>query len=185
MGRSCSLCRWNAASRALELRRGLGWAGRIDHSLLGGSSSDAAGAGQGKLRRWAICCGHEPLIGLLRRKVRRVKGRLVGLFSLTLVALTSGVSAATDPGVLLSQRQSILEAHRTLVAAGWSPAPAQEPSPRERLWSAVALPSLSACSGTGAGFCRFDYQRQQQRLSVVTVPSDPGQPSVGRVERWW
>ena len=112
-------------------------------------------------------------------------GRLVGLVSLTLVALTSGASAATDPEALLSQRQSILEAHRTLVAAGWSPAPAQEPSLQERLWSAVALPSLSACSGTGAGFCRFDYQREQQRLSVVTVPSNPGQPSVGRVERWW
>lgn len=111
--------------------------------------------------------------------------RRVGLLSLTLLAWTSGASAAADPEALLSQRQSILEAHRTLVAAGWSPAPAQEPSPRERLLSAVALPSLSACSGTGAGFCRFDYQREQQRLSVVTVPSNPGQPSVGQVERWW
>ena len=112
-------------------------------------------------------------------------GRLVGHFSLMLVALTSGVSAVAGPELLLNQRQSILEAHRTLLAAGWSPAPAQEPSPRERILSAVTLPSLSACSGTGAGFCRFDYQRQQQRLSVVTVPSNPGQPSVGRVERWW
>ena len=112
-------------------------------------------------------------------------GRLVGHFSLMLVALTSGASAVAGPELLLNQRQSILEAHRTLLAAGWSPAPAQVPSPRERIWSAVTLPSLSACSGTGAGFCRFDYQRQQQRLSVVTVPSNPGQPSVGRVERWW
>ena len=116
--------------------------------------------------------------------------RLVGLLSLTLVAWTScaemsGASAAADPEALLSQRQSILDAHRTLVAAGWSPAPAQEPSPRERLLSAVTLPSLSACSRTGAGFCRFDYQREQQRLSVVTVPSNHGQPSVGQMERWW
>ena len=126
----------------------------------------------------------------MAKEAQRVMRRLVGLLSLMLVAWTSGAeisgaSAAADPEALLSQRQSILEAHRTLVAAGWSPAPTHEPSPRERLWSAVALPSLSACSGTGAGFCRFDYQREQQRLSVVTVPSNLGQPSVGQVERWW
>ena len=35
----------------------------------------------------------------------------------------------------------------------------------------------------GVGFCRFDYRRDLQRLSVVTVPSEPGRPSVGRVKR--
>ena len=111
--------------------------------------------------------------------------RLVGWLPFMLLVLTAGAPAAADVDPPLSQRQTILEAHRTLLAAGWSPAPAQQPSAQERLWSAVALPSLSACSGTGVGFCRFDYRREQQRLSVVTVPSNPGQPSVGRVERWW
>ena len=72
-----------------------------------------------------------------------------------------------------------------LFVVGSSLAPAQTPSPQERIWSAVTLTSLSACSVTGAGFCRFDYQRRQQLLSVETVPSNPGQPSVGRVERCW
>lgn len=90
-----------------------------------------------------------------------------------------------EPGLLLHQRQTILEAHRTLLAAGWAPAPAQAPSLHERQWSAVELTSLSTCSGTGVGYCRFDYRRDGQHLSVVTVPSKPGHPSVGRVQRWW
>jgi len=40
-------------------------------------------------------------------------------------------------------------------------------------------------SGAGVGFCRFDYRRDLQRLSVVMVPSEPGRSSVGRVDRWW
>ena len=85
----------------------------------------------------------------------------------------------------LSARQTILEANRLLIADGWRPAPEKTPTPEERRLSSVALESLSTCSGTGVGYCRFDYRRDLQRLSVVTVPSDPGRPSVGRVDRWW
>ena len=85
----------------------------------------------------------------------------------------------------LSARQTILEANRHLIANGWRPAPEKTPTPEERRLSSVALESLSSCSGTGVGFCRFDYRRDLQRLSVVTVPSEPGRPSVGRVDRWW
>ena len=85
----------------------------------------------------------------------------------------------------LSARQTILEANRHLIANGWRPAPEKTPTPEERRLSSVPLESLSSCSGTGVGFCRFDYRRDLQRLSVVTVPSEPGRPSVGRVDRWW
>jgi len=85
----------------------------------------------------------------------------------------------------LSARQTILEANRLLIANGWRPASEQTPSPEERRLASVALESLSACSSTGVGFCRFDYRRDLQRLTVVTVPSEPGRPSVGRVDRWW
>ena len=101
------------------------------------------------------------------------------LFSLCSVAVQA------EPVLQLSQRQTILEADRHLLADGWSPSPQQNPSPEERQWASVSLNSLSACSGTGVGYCRFDYVRQEQRLSVVTVPSKPGEASVGRVERWW
>ena len=85
----------------------------------------------------------------------------------------------------LSAKQTILEANRHLIANGWRPAPEKTPTLEERRLASVALESLSACSSTGVGFCRFDYRRDLQRLSVVTVPSEPGRPSVGRVERWW
>ena len=86
---------------------------------------------------------------------------------------------------MLSAGQTILEANRHLIANGWRPAPEKTPTLEERRLASVALESLSACSSTGVGFCRFDYRRDLQRLSVVTVPSEPGRPSVGRVERWW
>ena len=96
-----------------------------------------------------------------------------------------GGSAFARPEPQLIARQTILEANRHLIADGWRPAPEKMPTPEERRWASVALESLSACCGTGVGFCRFDYRRGLQRLSVVTVPSQPGRLSVGRVERWW
>ena len=106
------------------------------------------------------------------------------VLSLLLPWLVGG-SGLARPELQLSARQTILEANRHLIADGWRPAPVKKPTPEERRWASVALKSLSACSGTGVGFCRFDYRRDLQRLSVVTVPSEPGRPSVGRVERWW
>ena len=102
-----------------------------------------------------------------------------------LLLLLIPMTAAAAPQLPLSLQQSIVEAHRSLLAAGWHPAPDQQPSPDERHWSAVTLDSLSSCSGMGEGFCRFDYRRDGQTLSVVTVPSRPGEASVGRVTRWW
>ena len=104
------------------------------------------------------------------------------VFSLLLPLLVGG-SVLARPEPQLSARQTILEANRHLIADGWRPAPEKKPTPQERRWASVALESLSACPGTGVGFCRFDYRRDMQRLSVVTVPSEPGRPSVGRVER--
>ena len=110
------------------------------------------------------------------------------LLALLAAAPIVGLSAAVVQAggqLQLTPRQTILEANRHLLADGWVPAPEQTPSARERQWAAVSLKSLTACAGTGVGYCRFDYQRNQQRLSVVTVPSQPGRASVGRVDRWW
>ena len=83
----------------------------------------------------------------------------MGRFVLLLILvspLCAGVAAATpEPAPALEARQTILEANRSLVKKGWQPAPKQSPSPEERRWSAVPLSSLSTCSGTGVGFCRF------------------------------
>ena len=95
------------------------------------------------------------------------------------------MAAVATPQLLLSPHQSIVYAHRTLLEAGWRPAPNQEPFLDERHSSGVTLKSLSSCAGTGEGFCRFDYQREGQTLSVLTVPSRPGKASVGRLIQWW
>ena len=117
--------------------------------------------------------------------MRPTMGRCVLLSLLLPWLMGVGSSAFAKPEPQLNARQTILEANRHLIADGWRPAPEKKPTQEERRWASVALESLSACSGTGVGFCRFDYRRDLQRLSVVTVPSEPGRASVGRVERWW
>ena len=112
-------------------------------------------------------------------------GRIVLLLILMSPLFAGVAAAASEPTAALKLRQTILEAHRYLIDEGWQPSPKALPTPEERRWSAVPLSSLSTCSGTGVGFCRFDYQKDQQQLSVITVPSNPGQPSVGNVSRWW
>ena len=63
--------------------------------------------------------------------------RRIGL----LVLLFVPMAAFAVPAPQLNQRQTILEAHRTLLAAGWQPAPETHPSPGERHWSGVSLNS--------------------------------------------
>ena len=112
-------------------------------------------------------------------------GRSVAIVVSATFLLFNGAMVHAMPQLQLNKRQTILEANRHLLADGWRPAPQQTPSPQDRALASVSLASLSACSGSGVGFCRYDYVRDQQKLSVVTVPTDPGRPSVGRVERWW
>ena len=85
----------------------------------------------------------------------------------------------------LSARQTILEANRHLIANCWHPAQEQTPTPEERRLASVVLESFSSCSGQCVGFVRLDYRPDLHRLSVVTVPNEPGRSSVGRVDRWW
>ncbi len=47
--------------------------------------------------------------------------------------------------------------------------------PVERERAGNHLVSLSAFSGTGIGFCRYDYQRGHQVVAVVTVPDVNGE----------
>jgi hypothetical protein len=69
-----------------------------------------------------------------------------------------------------------------ITTEGWKPKPGRKPLPFEREQSGNSLASLSACSGTGMGFCRYDYQRRHQTLSVVTIP---GLNEGGLVHSWF
>lgn len=82
----------------------------------------------------------------------------------------------------LAEDTPIEQVNQLLLAEGWQPQPEQTPLPMERQLAHNQLTSLSACSGTGLGYCRYDYQRGQQRFAVVTVPDRHGN---GRVIRWF
>ena len=97
------------------------------------------------------------------------------------VVFADSMSSST---VQLQIGQSIRAADASLLASGWLPQPDATVEGLEPDRSQPALPALSACSGTGVGFCRYDYARDRQRLSVVTVPS-PSSDVSGLVQRWW
>jgi len=86
--------------------------------------------------------------------------------------------------IQLQVGQPIRAADASLLASGWLPKPDPAIEAIEQNSSGPTLPALSSCSGTGIGFCRYDYARDRQRLSVVTVPAPSSEVS-GLVERWW
>jgi len=101
------------------------------------------------------------------------------LLLLTLLSSAGAISAAEE--VDLVPRQPIEQADARLLRQGWYPVQGLAPAPMDRQLAGNRLTSLSACSGTGGGFCRYDYQRGDATLKVITVPS----PSVGGVVLQW
>jgi len=102
------------------------------------------------------------------------------------LAFTSLITAATPETLSpdLKQGQSILHADQTLTASGWEPDPEDQAQPFDYVLAGNSLSSLASCSGTGAGFCRYDYQLNDQKLVVVTIPASR-RDRAGRVYRWW
>ena len=96
-------------------------------------------------------------------------------------AVRSGPDAPASPSLLVVQ-EPVTQADARLLAAGWTAKPDRQPLPFERELAGNHLASLSACSGTGMGFCRYDYQRGIQTLAVVTVPVVNGE---GVVHSWF
>ena len=84
----------------------------------------------------------------------------------------------------LKAGQSILVVDQTLTSTGWDPAPGEKVRAFEQKLAGNRLSSLASCSGTGVGYCRYDYQRSNKRLVVVTVPASQSDQA-GRVARWW
>ena len=97
-------------------------------------------------------------------------------------AVRSGGDDSGSAPPALAANEPITQVDARFLAAGWAPQPEQEPLPLERKLAGNNLASLSACSGTGEGFCRYDYQQGHQRISVVTVPGSQGN---GVVHSWF
>ena len=97
-------------------------------------------------------------------------------------AMLSGLGLIASAGPLpLAANQRIERVDVQLRRQGWQPHgdPLVESLDRELAGS--DLSSLRSCSGTGAGFCRYDYRRGRQHLQVITVPGRDGD---GLVHHW-
>jgi hypothetical protein len=93
------------------------------------------------------------------------------------VVLTQAVRSGGDTETqlpVIEPREPISEVDARLLAEGWAAKPNRDPLLFERRLAHNTLASLSGCSGTGMGFCRYDYQRGGQRFAVVTVPGPDG-----------
>ena len=114
-----------------------------------------------------------------------MKGLRLALFVLPF--LSGGVvysDSISSSMIQLQVGQPIRAADASLLASGWLPHPDQSIGGFELDSSGPTLSALSSCSGTGVGFCRYDYIRDLRRLSVVTVPS-PSSDMSELVQRWW
>lgn len=92
---------------------------------------------------------------------------------------TGGHAKAQLP--VVQPREPISKVDARLLAEGWVAQPNRDPLPFEWRLARNTLASLSGCSGTGRGFCRYDYQRGGQRFAVVTVPAPNGRGVVHNI----
>jgi hypothetical protein len=98
-----------------------------------------------------------------------------------LPSLLASSGQAQPPATLLTVREPIETADHRLQQQGWQPISTPPAESFDRELSGNGLISLRACSGTGMGYCRYDYRRGQEQLEVITVPSSDGD---GQVVRW-
>jgi hypothetical protein len=98
-----------------------------------------------------------------------------------LPALLASSGQAQAPTTLLTVREPIEAADQRLQQQGWRPISTPPAESFDRELSGNGLISLRACSGTGMGYCRYDYRRGDNQLEVITVPSSDGD---GQVVRW-
>jgi hypothetical protein len=98
-----------------------------------------------------------------------------------LSALLASSGQAQPPATLLTVREPIETADQRLQQQGWQPISTPPAESFDRELSGNGLISLRACSGTGMGYCRYDYRRGGEQLEVITVPSNDGD---GQVVRW-
>ena len=106
---------------------------------------------------------------------------IAGLPALALAVLGAITGLAGPPLLPLSVQQPIEHADGALRQQGWQADGDPTLDSFDRELSGNDLSSLRHCAGTGAGFCRYDYRKGEQRLEVITVPGRDGD---GLVHHW-
>jgi hypothetical protein len=106
---------------------------------------------------------------------RRVWLLVAGAAALLAIAqVVRSRSEAIPELPVVTPQEPINQVDARLRADGWIANPDRDPLPFERERAHNNRVSLSACSGTGMGFCRYDYQRGSQRFAVVTISGPDG-----------
>jgi hypothetical protein len=104
--------------------------------------------------------------------------RWVALLAGAMLSALGLIAAAPLP---LAANQRIERVDVQLRRQGWQPHGDPLVESLDRGLAGSDLSSLRSCSGTGAGFCRYDYRRGRQHLQVITVPGRDGD---GLVHHW-
>ncbi|MDX2245018.1 MAG: hypothetical protein NW224_30445 [Leptolyngbyaceae cyanobacterium bins.302] len=106
--------------------------------------------------------------------------------TIAIVTLSSAVIAQEIPKTL-KQGMSYAQARKALINAGWQ---AVELSPNRDRFGAMnyiiklGYNEVESCSGTGMGFCRFNFtDADGRKLAVVTINNQQGQHP--KLHRWW
>jgi hypothetical protein len=101
-------------------------------------------------------------------------------FAPALVAAAGCASARAGQG--MNRRLAVLHlttgepysrARQTLLRAGWRPAPGRGYRGLIDSFLRVGWVEVSNCSGTGLGFCSFDWKRGRQCARVITYGENP------------
>lgn len=111
---------------------------------------------------------------------------LIVTTAISTVLLSSSVIAQEIPKTL-KQGMSYAQTRKALINAGWQ---AVELSPNRDRFGAMdyiiqlGYNEVESCSGTGMGFCRFNFtDAKGRKLAVVTVNNQQGQKP--QLHRWW
>jgi hypothetical protein len=71
--------------------------------------------------------------------------------------------------------EKIADARKKLIAFGWRPQPPPADDPMTGIFEGGDVPEVEACSGTGYGFCAYDYKhRKGFGLRVISVGEEYG-----------
>lgn len=75
-------------------------------------------------------------------------------------------------------------ARKDLLEAGWQPAPLPEPTEAAQALIEAGFPEAEECSGSGFQYCSFNYTNAEARLRVVTTGESEGQqgPAIASYE---
>lgn len=109
-------------------------------------------------------------------------------FMMGSIAFLPGIGLAQEVPITLKQKMPYSQARQILIDAGWQAillSPMREQyAPLDYIIGELGYREVVDCSGTGMGFCRFEFATADGRkLAVVTVNNQRGQEPM--LYRWW